>query len=284
MSGVLGLLGLMLDEPLPEKQRERAEIALASARGLLQILNDILDFSKLEAALIRLSEEEVAVRPLIEEVMALMAPARGAEGHRARLRGRRRGAGAGRHRRDAAAPGADQPRQQRDQVHRGRARSRSAPTTDAGAGTAGSASRSRDTGIGIAAEQTGQVFEQFVQIDNSLTRRTGGTGLGLAIAKQLVELMGGEISVTSVPGEGSVFRFSIRARPGGAARADGAGADAGRRPTPQPPLRVLLAEDNATNQYLIERLPACRRAHASRRSPTAARRSRRRPAAASTSC
>ena len=80
MSGVLGLLGLMLDEPLPEKQRERAEIALASARGLLQILNDILDFSKLEAALIRLSEEEVAVRPLIEEVMALMAPAAAQKG------------------------------------------------------------------------------------------------------------------------------------------------------------------------------------------------------------
>ena len=49
MSGVLGLLGLMLDEPLPERQRERAQIALASAQSLLQILNDILDFSKLEA-------------------------------------------------------------------------------------------------------------------------------------------------------------------------------------------------------------------------------------------
>ena len=59
MSGVLGLLGLMLDEPLPEKQRERAKIALASAQSLLQILNDILDFSKLEAQQIRVSEEKV---------------------------------------------------------------------------------------------------------------------------------------------------------------------------------------------------------------------------------
>ena len=58
MSGVLGLLGLMLDDPLPEKQRERAKIALASAQSLLQILNDILDFSKLEAKQIRITRGE----------------------------------------------------------------------------------------------------------------------------------------------------------------------------------------------------------------------------------
>ena len=141
MSGVLGLLGLMLDEPLPEKQRERAEIALASARGLLQILNDILDFSKLEAALIRLSEEEVAVRPLIEEVVALMAPAAAQKGialgcevgdavpervviDAMRLRQVLTNL-------SATPPSSPRP-----------GRSRSAPTTDACAGTAGSASRS----------------------------------------------------------------------------------------------------------------------------------------------
>ncbi len=59
MTGVLGLLGLMLEEPLPERQRERATIALASARSLLDILNDILDFSKLEAGRIRLVAERV---------------------------------------------------------------------------------------------------------------------------------------------------------------------------------------------------------------------------------
>ena len=73
MSGVLGLLGLMLDDPLPERQRERAKIALASAQSLLQILNDILDFSKLEAHQIRVCEENVDARALIDDVMELMA-------------------------------------------------------------------------------------------------------------------------------------------------------------------------------------------------------------------
>ena len=118
-------------------------------------------------------------------------------------------------------------------------------------GRPAAASRSATPASAFPPSRLGQVFEQFVQIDNSLTRRTGGTGLGLAIAKQLVELMGGDISVTSTPGEGSVFRFSIRARPGGAARGRGPGADAGRRRPRSRRCRVLLAEDNATNQYLI---------------------------------
>jgi len=249
MSGVLGLLGLMLEEPLPERQRERAEIALASARALLQILNDILDFSKLEAALIRLNEEEVTIRPLIEEVLALMAPGATQKGIALTCEVAE------------AVPErivADATRLRQVLTN---LLSNATKFTEAGAisvradyrpGPGGERLHVEvaDTGIGIPTDQTGQVFEQFVQIDNSLTRRTGGTGLGLAIARQLVELMGGEISVTSVPGEGSVFRFSIRARPGGEGRA----TDTGQAPDaaePPPPLRVLLAEDNATNQYLI---------------------------------
>jgi CheY-like chemotaxis protein len=249
MSGVLGLLGLMLDEPLPEKQRERAEIALASARGLLQILNDILDFSKLEAALIRLSEEETAVRPLFEEVVALMAPA-AAE----------KGIALGCEVADAVPERVTIDAMRLRQVLTNLLSNATKFTEEGAISVRADFARRRgegrlcvevsDTGIGIAAEQTGQVFEQFVQIDSSLSRRSGGTGLGLAIVKQLVELMGGEISVTSAPGKGSVFRFSIRARPCAAARSEDR-APAPGAAEPQPPLRVLLAEDNATNQYLI---------------------------------
>ena len=122
MSGVLGLLRLMLDEPLPGKQRERAGIALASAESLLEILNDILDFSKLEAQQIRISEEPVDVRALVAEVMALMAAGAEQKGLALGSEVGGRGAGADRDRPDAAAAGADQPRQQRHQVHRRAAR------------------------------------------------------------------------------------------------------------------------------------------------------------------
>ena len=154
MSGVLGLLGLMLDEPLPEKQRERAKIALASAQSLLQILNDILDFSKLEANQIRVSEENVDVRRLVDEVMELMAAGAEQKGLALDARGRRR--------RCRSGSSTDPMRlrqvltnlaQQRDQVHRGRARCRCASTTPPTATGASCAVEVEDTGIGIAAEQ-----------------------------------------------------------------------------------------------------------------------------------
>ena len=86
MSGVLGLLGLMLDEPLPERQRERAEIALASARGPPANPQRHPRLLQARGGLIRLTEEEVAVRPLIDEVMALMAPDAAQKGSRSAAR------------------------------------------------------------------------------------------------------------------------------------------------------------------------------------------------------
>ena len=109
-----------------------------------------------------------------------------------------------------------------------------------------------DTGIGIAEAHIEQIFQDFVQADDSLTRRAGGTGLGLAISRQLVELMGGTLTVRSVPGMGSTFAFSIRTRPAPAVAAEPPGGGSGRAARRKlAPMRVLLAEDHATNQYLI---------------------------------
>jgi CheY-like chemotaxis protein len=109
-----------------------------------------------------------------------------------------------------------------------------------------------DTGIGIPKEKHDMIFASFTQVDASTTRMFGGTGLGLAISKQLVAKMGGEIGLSSVLGEGSVFWFTvdlaIRATPIPEA---GERASAGVRSyRAAPGARVLLVEDNAVNQMV----------------------------------
>jgi CheY-like chemotaxis protein len=109
----------------------------------------------------------------------------------------------------------------------------------------------RDTGIGIAPEHLPKLFQEFSQIDSSISRRFGGTGLGLAICRKLVQGMRGEIGAESEPGQGSLFHFTAQVTLAGEATQ----VDAAVLPLPPAvqgrSLRVLVAEDNQTNQVVI---------------------------------
>jgi PAS domain S-box-containing protein len=112
----------------------------------------------------------------------------------------------------------------------------------------------QDSGIGIPPERIGELFQTFLQLDPSMSKRYGGAGLGLVISKRLVEMMGGTIEVRSMPGEGTVFTFTVRLAP---AEKDSASliADLSGQEilSLQPRLSILLAEDNAVNRLFLTR-------------------------------
>jgi PAS domain S-box-containing protein len=209
MNGVIGMTGLLLDSELTPDQRETAEMIRSSAESLLTIINDILDFSRIEAGKLMIEEAAFDLGQVVSEVADLLSPKVQEKQlelvvrHDPRLPRQVLG-DAGRVRQVLTNMVANAVKF----TTQGHVLISVRPDVAGGDGT-----RIRfeisDTGIGIPKEKLDAIFEKFTQADASTTRRFGGTGLGLAICRQLVELMHGDIGVTSEPGCGSTFWCSI---------------------------------------------------------------------------
>ncbi len=259
MNAISGMAGLLIDSELSPNQRRFATTLREAADSLMQIINDILDFSKLEAHRMEFESIPFDLSQVMGSVVDLMQVkalekhlwlrTHIAPGTKLRLLG-----DPGRLRqvllnlvsnalKFTAVGGVTLSVSCADEA-----------AVDDEPATALISIAVRDTGIGIPLEAQKHLFEQFFQVDGSSARGYGGTGLGLAICRRLIERMDGRIDVASEPGAGAVFTVTVRfARdtsdvldPDLAALP--AHAPLGGRPLRR--LRILLAEDNATNRLV----------------------------------
>lgn len=246
LNGVIGMTSLLLAHDLGAEEREFADTIRLSGEALLTVVNDILDFSKIEAGKFQLDVVEFKPQTVLEEAIELIAVTA--------------------HRKDLELtleidPGlpahvSGDPARLRQIVLnllsnavkftaqgevrlRGRQQARDGDEVELYFEVS-------DSGIGIARDTQERLFESFVQADSSTTRKYGGTGLGLAISKQLVQRMGGRIGVTSVPGEGSLFWFTVRVPLISKA------AGSPEQHANMHGCRVLVVDDNDTNRRILK--------------------------------
>ncbi|WP_412480409.1 ATP-binding protein [Azonexus sp. IMCC34839] len=209
MNGIIGFAELLASSPLNEQQRTQLNILRSSADSLLHLLNDILDFSRIEAGGLQLEQAPFNLRETIASIASIFAP-----------NARKKDLGLWF---DVAPDVPEQiigDRYRLGQIVTNLVNNAIKFTEAGGIRIQVSSARKMqdrprlhisvtDTGIGIEPEAIKDIFSPFRQADNSMSRRFGGSGLGLAIARDLVAQMGGEISVSSQPGAGTVFRIDL---------------------------------------------------------------------------
>lgn len=253
LNGIMGMTDLMMLTDMTLEQQETMHIIQNCADTLLLLMNDILDLSKIEANKLVTEQIELHIRELVDTTIKAHLPL--AIEKRLAITSR-------------VSP--DVPRQLLGDPNRLRQvlnnlLGNAVKFTDVGTitlivGLVDISDRTatlqfevQDTGIGISLEDHGKLFKSFSQVDDSHTRKYGGTGLGLAISKQLVELMGGEISVQSEAGAGSRFWFTVPCQlmeysmEGGQLRN-------GELLQAKQPLHILLADDDEVSQIVTSRM------------------------------
>jgi PAS domain S-box-containing protein len=260
MNGMLGMAELLLDSSLNPTQRQYAEIMHQSGRALLGVINDILDYSKIEAGMLTTESVPFDLRSVLEQASDLLR-------HRAKEKGLEFGI---RYADEIPHAFLGDPGRIRQIVLNLTGNAIKFTEKGSVSVVVSCVERSHtgalvrvaveDTGVGIPEDVQSRLFEKFSQADSSTTRRYGGTGLGLAICKRLASLMGGAVGVTSMIGRGSTFWVTLPLAfekplaedPAAESGPEGSepGAGDGGEPEPVGKLRVLLVEDNLTNQFL----------------------------------
>jgi PAS domain S-box-containing protein len=245
LTGLIGFTNLLLGETLTSEQRRYAMLAREAGNSLLGVINNVLDLSKIEAGKLELAESDFGVIELAVSCHAAVWQAAREKGLDLNF---------------VLKP--DVPNMVRGDPDRIRRvllnlLTNAIKFTDKGSVVL-SLSRAEersssnvlkfsvtDTGVGIAKEKQDLLFRQFSQIEGGTSQSSSGTGLGLAISKSLVQQMGGTIGVTSTPGVGSQFWFTLPFRPPAAIGAKQAVAGSVQR------ARILIAEDTPINQELM---------------------------------
>jgi len=241
MNGVIGMSGLLADTDLCGEQREYINCIRTSAESLLTVINDILDFSKIEAGKLIIEPHEFELLGTLEDLVDIFSASAHQKGLElachfpATLAGRFYG--------DSG------------RIHQILCNLMSNAIKFTAAGeviitvtTSGELVRVAvsDTGVGIAADKLAAVLDPFVQAEDSTSRRFGGTGLGLSISKQLAQLMGGDIGLTSEVGVGSTFwvELPLPAR------------EAPNQVVPESMrgMRVLVVDDHYINRLILSEL------------------------------
>jgi signal transduction histidine kinase/CheY-like chemotaxis protein len=243
LNGILGMAQVLAVGGLPSAAQEKVEVIRNSGETLLGLLNDVLDLSKIEAGRMELDPRAFDLVSAVTGATRAFADAASRKGVGFRLDidpdvyGPWRG-DAGKIRQVLGNLASNAVKF----TSAGEVRIVVRPTSD------GVSIAVHDTGVGIPAADLPQLFRRFSQIDPSTTRRFGGSGLGLAISRELAELMGGSISVSSAQGRGSTFSLDLpMAR---------IAAEAPPAADPSAPLslraaRILAAEDNRMNRSLL---------------------------------
>lgn len=250
MNAVIGMTGLLLDSKMSDEQRDFVDTIRISGDNLLNIINDILDFSKIDAGKLDLEQQSFLLPETVEDVLDLLSSKAQAQNLELTYEA------------DPTVPAhiiSDPTRVNQVLVNlignaikftkEGEV-SLSIKETHRFRNVSQIQFSVRDTGIGIPQNKADKLFQAFSQVDTSTTREYGGTGLGLAISSRLVQLMGGDIWVDSVPGEGSTFHFTIRVK-----RHDETTFGTYIFPEHKPITsgkRALLIDDNQTNLRILQ--------------------------------